>query len=51
MRPFPERLALVLPPHEVGGRRESFEVFGFQRGFAIGGLEQPIRVRPCPLLE
>ena len=51
MRPFPDGLALVLPPHEVGGRRESFEVFGFQRGFAVGGLEQPVRVRPGPLLE
>mgnify|MGYP006149851519 CR=1 FL=1 len=28
MRPFPECLAGVLPPHEIGGRREPFEVSG-----------------------
>ena len=29
MRPFPESLAGVLPPHEIGGRREPFEVLRF----------------------
>jgi hypothetical protein len=51
MRPFPERLAVVLPSHEIGGCREPFEVLRFQRGFPIGGLEQAIRVRPSLLLE
>ena len=51
MGPFPDSLALVLPPPEVGGRRESFEVFGFQRIFAVGSLEQPVRLCPSPLLE
>jgi hypothetical protein len=51
MHPFPDSLAFVLPPHEVGGRREPFEVLGFQRGFPISCLEQPIRGRPSSLLE
>jgi hypothetical protein len=46
MRPFPERLAVVLPSHEIGGRREPFEVLRCQRGVPIGCLEQAIRVRP-----
>ena len=51
MRTLPEGLALIIPPHQVGCRRESLEVFGLESGFAISGFELAIRVRPRPLLE
>jgi hypothetical protein len=46
-----QSLAVVLPSHEICGRREPFEVFGFQWSFTVGRFEQAIRLRPCVLLE
>ena len=46
MRSLPEGLALVIPAQEIGGGREPFKVFGFERRVTIGGLQQPIRFGP-----
>ena len=46
-----ERLAIVIPAHEVGRNRESLDIFGFERCVTIGGSQQPIRFGPRPLLE
>ena len=51
MRARGEGLALVIPAHQVGRDRESLEVFGVERCVTIGGLQQPIRFGPRPLLE
>ena len=51
MRARSEGLALGIPAHEVGGRRESFEVFGFQGCITVGGCQESMRVGPRPLLE
>ena len=51
MRARPEGLALGIASDEVGRRRKSFEVFGFQRCFTVGRFEQAIRFRPRPSLE
>ena len=51
MRARSEGLALGIASHEVGCRRKSFEVFGFQRGLTVGGFEEAIRFRPRPSLE
>ena len=51
MRARPEGLALGIASHEVGCRRKSFEVFGFQGCFTVGRFEQAIRFRPRLSLE
>ena len=51
MRARADGLALVIPAHEVGRRREPFEVFGFERYVAVGGFQQPIRLGPRPLFK
>jgi hypothetical protein len=51
MGALPEGLALLIASHEIRRRRDSFEVFGLESGFAVGGFELAIRVRPRLLLE
>jgi hypothetical protein len=51
MRACGDGLALVIPAHQVCRDRESLEVLGVERCVAIGGLQQPIRFGPRPLLE
>ena len=51
MRARSQGLALGIASHEVGGRRKSLEVFGFQRGFTVGAFQQTMRFRPRPSRE
>jgi hypothetical protein len=51
MRPLPETLALVVPPHEVRRRCKPFDVFRLQGNLKIGRLKQAIGLRPGLLLE
>jgi len=51
MRACGDGLALVILAHQIGRDCESLKVFGVKRCATIGGLQQPIRFRPCPLLE
>ena len=51
MRARSERLALVIPPQEIRGRRDSFKVFRFQGSITVSSCQESMRVGPRSLLE